>query len=299
LIYLAFVFLGAALMAPPIYKLSQGAARQSPFLHSTFQTLSRQPFHRYVNRCLIALALVGLWPFLRSLGIRQWKDLGFAPLRLHWKKAVAGFFTGFCSLAILAALSILSKTRTLDLSQSGGALAGNLFGALLTGIVVALLEETLFRGALFGTLRNGQPWKRALFISSMVYALVHFFAKAAPPTSVNWLSGFVTLGEMLRGFADFQTLVPGFFNLLLVGSILALMFQLTGNLYFPIGLHAGWIFWLKSYGLLTNRVSGTNLWLWGGAKMIDGWLATTILFVTLALLFRFYPKPIPNSHAAQ
>ena len=210
-----------------------------------------------------------------------------------------GFFAGFCSLAGLAALSIFSGTRTLDITHSATEIVANLLGAILTGIIVAVLEETLFRGVLFGTLRKAQPWPLALVVSSAIYALVHFFAKAAPPPSVTWLSGFLTLGDMLRGFTDFQTLVPGFFNLLLAGAILALMFQFTGNLYFSIGLHAGWIFWLKSYGWLTNKVSGANSWLWGGAKMIDGWLATVVLLVTLGVLFFCCPKMNQNSHDAR
>lgn len=263
-----------------------------------WQGIANQPFHRYVNRSLIILALAGLWPFLRSLGIRHIRDLGFAPIRLHWKNAVSGFFLGFGSLAVLAAISILAGARTFDLNQSAAHLVVALMGAILAGIAVAILEETLFRGALFGTLRKVRPWPTALVISSAIYALVHFFAKAPSPGSVNWTSGFATLAEMFGGFADFRTLVPGFFNLLIVGAILALMFQITGSLYFSIGLHAGWIFWLKSYGLLTNKVSGANGWLWGGAKMIDGWLSTAILLLTFGFLFFRYARSAKNAHAA-
>ena len=56
---------------------------------------------------------------------------------------------------------------------------------------------------------------------------------------------------MLAGFADFHALVPGFFSLTLAGILLGLAYQRTGNLYFSIGLHAGWIFWLKTYGAFT------------------------------------------------
>jgi len=292
-IYLAFIFLGAALIAPWIYEAFQLIGQHA------LGNIAAQPFHRYVNRSLIILALAGLWPFLRALGIRSWRDLGFAPVRLHWKGAVAGFAAGFFSLAVLAGLVILLGARSLDLAHSPMHLVANLAGALLTGIIVAILEETLFRGALFGTLRKAQPWPLALGFSSAIYAIVHFFAKVPPPASVNWLSGFRTLAEMLRGFADLQTLVPGFFNLLIVGAILALMFQRTGNLYFSIGLHAGWIFWLKSYGLLTNKISGVNTWLWGGGKMIDGWLATAILLLTLVALLFLTRQTNGDSHAVR
>ena len=292
-IYLAFVFLGAALVAPWIYGALQLIGQHA------LGDIAKQPFHRYVNRSLIILALAGLWPFLRALGIRSWRDLGFAPIRLHWKGVVAGFAAGFLSLAVLAGLVILLGARSLNLTHSVTDLCAKLAGAILTGVVVAVLEETLFRGALFGTLRKAQPWPLALGVSSAIYAIVHFFAKAPPPASVNWLSGFRTLAEMLRGFADFQTLVPGFFNLLIVGAILALMYQRTGNLYFSIGLHAGWIFWLKSYGVLTKKVSGASSWLSGTGKMTDGWLATAILLLTLLALFLFTRRTNRDSHAVR
>ena len=78
---------------------------------------------------------------------------------------------------------------------------------------------------------------------------------------------------MLGGFADFHALVPGFFSLTLAGILLGLAYQRTGNLYFSIGLHAGWIFWLKTYGAFTTSAPHAATWFWGTGKMIDGWLA--------------------------
>ncbi len=309
LLYLAFIFLGAALTAPWIYKFSQAIDQQisaselerhdliKPLLQ-TLHKIVRQPFHRYVNRLLLFFALAGLWPFLRSLGIRQGRDLGFAPLQLHWKKFCAGFFFGFCSLAFLAAMAILFGARALDFHQTAGAIALNLFAAILIALSVAILEETLFRGALFGALRKNGSWLRALTISSGIYALVHFFAKAEPPDSVGWLSGFVTLANMLRGFVDLPTLAPGFLNLFIAGAILALAFQRTGNLYFSIGLHAGWIFWLQSYRTFTDKVSGANVAWWGGNKMIDGWFATIMLGLTCIFALRIFQDTTPPPRVA-
>ncbi len=280
-IYFTFTFLGAALFAPWIYKFVQAATNQA----GAFQQLAHQPFHRYVNRSLLLLALVGLWPFLRSLGIRSWKDLGFAPVQLHWRRGVTGFFVGFWSMAALALLAIFFGARRLDFGNAGAGLIGDLLGATLTAAVVAILEETLFRGALFGALRKNHPWPFALVASSALYALLHFFAKATSPVTVMWSSGFLTLSSMLRGFVEFQLLVPGFFNLLIAGAILALAYQRTGNLYFSIGLHAGWIFWLRSYRLLTKKIPGTDSWFWGGREMMDGWLATIVLTILFCILF--------------
>ncbi len=91
---------------------------------------------------------------------------------------------------------------------------------------------------------------------------------------------------MLRGLGNWQQLIPGFLNLTLAGALLALAYQRTGNLYFSIGLHAGWIFWLKSYGIFTREVPGANAGFWGGAKLIDGWMALLVLSSTLLAFLR-------------
>ena len=140
-------------------------------------------------------------------------------------------------------------------------------------MVVATLEEILFRGGIFGGLRRVLYWPFALLISSAIYALVHFLQRAELTGPVVWNSGLALLPHMLGGFADFHALVPGFFNLTLAGVLLGLAYQRTGNLYFSIGLHAGWIFWLKIYGHFTADAPQAAIWFWGSGKMIDGWLA--------------------------
>jgi membrane protease YdiL (CAAX protease family) len=144
------------------------------------------------------------------------------------------------------------------------------------------LEEILFRGGIFGALRKNMPWKAALVISSSIYALVHFLGSPRDNGPIVWYSGLALLPGMLDGFFHINQLIPGFFNLTLAGSLLALAYHRTGNLYFSIGLHSGWIFWLKSNGVLTREVPGANAWLWGGNKLIDGWFALLVLSATLA-----------------
>src|SRR6185503_6446358 len=127
-------------------------------------------------------------------------------------------------------------------------------------------------------------WQVALIITSALYAIVHFFGKPEPPPAVGWAAGLAVLTRMLGGFVDFEQVVPGFFTLTLVGCVLALAYQRTGNLYFSIGLHGGWIFWLKSYGFLTREVYGANAWLWGTHRMTDGWLALGAVALCLLIV---------------
>ena len=131
-------------------------------------------------------------------------------------------------------------------------------------------------------------WPLALLASSLIYAAVHFLQRTEWTGAVTWNSGLILLPRMLGGFADFYTLVPGFFNLTLAGILLGLAYQRTGNLYFSIGLHAGWIFWLKAYGAFTTSPPHATTWFWGTGKMVDGWLALWVLLFTL-VIFKFLP----------
>ena len=279
-IYLIAVFLGGALAAPWLYWLVQTYG-------NAFPHLAESPFHRFVNRSLLVAALIGIWPLTRSLGYRSLKDLGLVNPACHWKKFGVGFALGFVSLAVVALTALATGARVLP--DDFRRLAQRLLGAGLTAIIVAVLEELLFRGALFGALRKTFNWLKALVISSIIYALVHFMESARLQGGVQWYSGLELLPRMLRGLADWQALLPGFFNLMLAGALLALAYQRTGNLYFSIGLHAGWIFWLKSYGILTREVPGANAWLWGGGKLISGWVALPVLAGALLLFLRFSP----------
>ncbi|MEO7299638.1 MAG: type II CAAX endopeptidase family protein [Verrucomicrobiota bacterium] len=292
IIYLIFVFLGAALLSPLLYQSVQIISRHS----SLAGKFAGEPFHRSVNRSLLFFAIVGVWPFLRALNISPGRDFGLATFPRHWRNSVAGFLLGFASLAILAIGIVLAGVRTLDFQQTLQTIFMGLFRAATTAVVVAFLEETLYRGAFFGALRKTISWLNALIISSAVFALCHFFGKAESPVVINWLSGFFTLGSMFRGFIDLHALVPGFINLFLVGGILAWAFQRTGNLFFSIGLHAGWIFWLRSLSLLTNKSPAAPSVIWGGSKMIDGWAASVVLLAVLAAVIFKQKQPVYVTH---
>lgn len=278
-IYIVVVFLGGALLAPWLYWLAQSCAHPFP-------KLAQAPFHRFVNRSLLIFALAGLWPLFRALGATSFRDIGLVRPAGQWRKLLGGFLLGFISLAIVAAIALATGARTWNETFSAAKTAERLFSAALTAGVVAVLEEILFRGGIFGGLRRVFLWPVALVLSSMIYAILHFLASASDGGTVTWTSGLVLLPQMLRGFTNLYALVPGFFNLTLAGALLALAYQRTGNLYFSIGIHAGWIFWLKSYSAFTKEVANANIWLWGSGTMVDGWLALVVLSLTFAIFTR-------------
>jgi uncharacterized protein len=291
LIYFAVVFIGGSLLAPWLYWGAQWGAELFP----QFQSLSTKPFHRFVNRSWMLLGLLGLWPYLRCLGIRSWAELGLGRVSDRKWLLSAGFLVGLISLAAVAVPAVMAGARELRDGQLGAEIARRLFGAALTGAVVGVLEEVFFRGALFGGLRKTIVWPVALGMSSAIYALLHFFERPPPPEVIHWASGLALLPRMMRGFGEWEMLVPGFFNLTLAGVILGLAYQRMGSLYFSIGLHAGWIFWLKAYRSLTRESADAAVWFWGSGQLIDGWLGLVVLSLALLVVWRLTSRARPSA----
>ena len=278
LIYTLAVFLGGALLAPWVYKLVQTLA---PGTHA-----AQSPFHRYMDRCFLGLALVGIWPLLRGLGATSsWREIGLVKLSGQGRRLFDGFAVGFGSLACVAIAALAAHGRVFNPNLTAARLGDKLAGAAGTAVVVSVLEELLFRGAIFGALRKIWDWRAALLVSSMIYAIVHFMGSPELQSPVTWSSGLELLPRKLEGFVNLEVVIPGFFNLTLAGILLGLAYQKTGNLYFSIGLHAGWIFWLKSYGAFTSSAADASAWFWGTTgSLTAGWRC---LF--LAALFFFLP----------
>jgi membrane protease YdiL (CAAX protease family) len=293
LVYLLLVLLLGAVLAPCLFWTIQSLGHHFP----AFSGMAGNPFHRFVNRSLLAVALLGLWPFLRGLGIGSWQSVGLNRTPKAARELALGFSWGFASLALVALIAFGFGARKLNPQLTVSLLLSGLFKALLSAGVVAILEELLFRGALLSSLRRAHTWKTALFVSSAVYAIVHFFQRPQSPTDIDWLSGFDILGRMLHGFVEPRMLFPGFLTLAVAGAILGLAFLQTGLLYRSIGLHAGWIFWLKFYSLLSieEPLSATQRLFWGSGKLFDSILALTILLPVLVIFWRNYARSHDSS----
>jgi membrane protease YdiL (CAAX protease family) len=252
MLLIAMVFLGGALLAPWLYWLVQRLAPASALAH--------KPFHRYLNRALLGLGLIAIWPLLEMAGDGSWHDAGLCGPAGQWGRLTAGWVLGFGSLAFVAAIEVATGARRFCFKPNGGQSAAGALRLLGAAFLIAMLEETLFRGAIFGALRRGGSWQAALFFSSAFYAFVHFLGRPDPSGPVTWHSGLESLPGMLKNFWDAKA-APRFLNLTGAGIILGLAYQHTGNLYFSIGLHAAWVFCLKSFKLVTVPVGAGEAWL--------------------------------------
>ena len=82
-LYLLAVFLGAALISPRFHATAQFLAENS----RRFDGLAQLPFHRYVDRSLLLLAVVGLPVFVKALRFRSAQELGLRFRSSDWIEA--------------------------------------------------------------------------------------------------------------------------------------------------------------------------------------------------------------------
>ena len=284
-VYIGGVFLAGALLAPWLYRAVAALSGPVPVI----ETLADHSFRRYVHRSILALALLGLWPFARTLGVRGWLDLGLTA-SIGATRMGAGLATGTGAIAAGTLLVLAAGGRTVTAGLAPATVLAVLTTAALSAAVVAVIEEVLFRGVLFGALRRAADWRAALAVTSLIYALVHFFGAPPSPSPITWSSGLAILPAMLAGFVRIDELVPACFTLFLAGTVLALSVQRTGGLGFAIGLHAGWVLWVRSYGVLTGPAPGVATPVWGSDIMIDGWLGLAVMSLTLLGVLAWLPQ---------
>jgi membrane protease YdiL (CAAX protease family) len=274
--YLIFVFVGAALLAPWAYHAVVALG------------LKDIPFRRVVDRCLIVLAVIGLWPFVKALGIRSAEEIGLKKYPRMGRDLATGLTIGSILLILAAGVSLAIGVSHW---QSRVGWPKQIGSALATAVVVATLEEILFRGAIFTALARVSNLALGLGISSGLYAILHFFARPENPQTIQWNSGVLVLGRMLQGFTDFQQVVPGFLSLTLLGIILALAYRRTGALFMSMGLHAALVFWMKLFGFAADTNSSANTWFWGTEKLIDGWFGFILLLAAAIGFAKKQPAP--------
>ncbi len=280
LVYLCVVVLGGALLAPWAYHAMQPAAAHLPGL----RPLAEQPFHRYVNRSLLGLALLGLWPLLCRRDFMSWRELGWTGESHPGRLAVRGLVLGFAGLGLAGGLAVAAGARGWRTDLALGAVFRLAAAAAGSAVAVAVIEETLFRGLLQGSLRRVWRAGAAVVMSSAVYAVAHFLNRVRWEAPVDWAAGLGVLARMLAGFGEWAQVMPGFLHLGLAGVVLGVAFERSGSLYFSAGLHAGWVFALKLYHATTQATAAGPTALWGSSKLTDGWVALPVLAVTAALL---------------
>ena len=279
-IYIIGAFAGAALIAPVVW---MGVFSDSPPLRFLNFLESHDDFHRYFNRCLMLLSLSGLWILWRVTRIQSWEELGWSKPAGKTGILTSGLLIGSASFIAIAALALIFEAREFRTDLQSEDWVNHWINTLGAAVLVGVIEETLFRGMLFGLLKRDMDWRAAALISAIIFACVHFIDQKPAISQITWMSGFTEFPKFIHDFSNDPHWPAYCINLILAGSILAGVLHKTGNIYCSIGIHAGWIVALKTNGFLTNPVN-VNV-IWGESKTSDGWAATPLLALMVWYIF--------------
>jgi membrane protease YdiL (CAAX protease family) len=255
--------------------------------------LEHYPFSRIFNRTFMIAAIV-LFFFCRPLlKIGKLSELGLVSLRQGGSDLLRGWIMAVASIAILllvmSAAQVFEPYFRLSFSRS----LSRCLSALVSAVFTGFLEEIFFRGILFKGLLQHGSFLRAFSLSSLFYSALHFVrpGEAYFLERFDPLAGFRHLFYTFTPFLEPLTILPGMFGFFLLGIVLSYAFLRTGNLYLAIGLHAGWVFGLKSMRVFGDYTREDLGWLFGSTdpKIVSG-VAAWIGIASVLLLVHWLTR---------
>jgi len=270
LAYFFGVIVLGALLAPPLYWAGQAVAARG-----VLQFLAETDFQKFFNRGVLIAALALLWPTVRWLRIGSIKELGLERDRRWWKRLVAGFFIAG---ALVLALGIIYVF--IDIYRWKKTLSwGRLPTIMLSAIVVALLEEGLFRAGILGLFRRSLSARAAILWTSIIFAAVHFLKPddEVKVTQVGWLTGFEMIPHVFHQFSEPLLLLGGFTTIFVLALMLGDVTVRTRSLWMAIGLHAGVVFAKMSFSKFTKRDEAYLPWV--GEELQIGLVPVGVLLI--------------------
>jgi len=237
------------------------------------------------------MTLVSLIIFWRLLGIKSWNEIGWGKGKYNLNHFIGGLLLGSGSLVLLSSLALSLGERYFNNGITAAHWGNHFAATILGGIIISAIEETIFRGVLYMTLRRDHKFILAASLSALFYASVHFIDQKPSITGVNWTTGFTSLPYFIHDFAGDPYWPAAFINIFLAGLILAGLTERTGNLYFAIGTHAGWIISTKTDAFATYPANvffthvTQNSKIWGLDNITNGWAATPLLTIIACYIF--------------
>ncbi|MGY6215460.1 CPBP family intramembrane glutamic endopeptidase [Methylolobus aquaticus] len=240
LIYLSIVVTVAALVAYGVHLMTLGALN----------------FSLVVSRGAQIVLLLSLIPLGRALGLQR-ADIGLpGNSRLGWKQLLWGLGIGIAILSVHVTVMI-----QLQIFKPNPAIRPTLAdftsavpAALASGLLVATMEELIFRGVMLAALVRLGGWLGAAGVTAAYYAILHFVKNDLRPAGdeVKWYSGFSILSDGLD-YLMTETRLDALLALFCAGLFLAVVRWIRRDgLMLCIGIHAGWVLVIKLARRYTN-----------------------------------------------
>lgn len=248
---------------------------------------------RLMRRILLILAAAAIVLTLKKFGWRGWKDCGWTlpdghPRPGRWNQFLAGMVIGIMTLGSIAAITILTGLHQFKpLVEPAPRLATGLLMFVLSGLVIALVEETICRGILFRVFARAWNFWPAAFVISLFFAGAHFIGPGE-----NAFQGDSFFRASFNAAAmTFASIIPPvsallhFANLVLLGLVLCAFVARTGTIWMAVGAHAAWVTIIKLHAHFTDFNTAAAACIWQGTRndFMDS-LTATALFCGLIIL---------------
>jgi len=253
--------LAAAAIAYPVFELTSSVA---PW-----------PFHRVYGRIAMLAAAGALVFWCRRFGVANGRELGYG---LPWRRfcAVAALFAAVgivtasagAAFLLLAGIRVVSDPASL---ASPAHLAHLALIALSSGLAVAMIEETVMRGALHSAIARERGQMAALWLIAPLFAVLHFFAKTHVD-SPDWTSGFHLLAGSFAPLGNLRAVLDSLLAWAVVSLVLSLTRILTGNIAAAVGLHTGWVVVLRLLQEATGSGTLQSAWVGRFDGLVGYWV---------------------------
>jgi len=252
-------------------------------------------FESWVTRSALLMLVLGIFPCFKYFELSLNK-IGYNTSKAKAQKQIIfGFSSGLVILAFVITAILWLDIR---LSSSDSNLSFKLLiKALLAGFIIALIEETLFRGLFFTLAKKWHDSIIAVLVSSFFYAILHFIKpiQNIDQSTLSFSSGFEVIINAFQGLITLHT--DDFLALFAVGILLALVRLRTQSLIYCIGLHASWVFLIKIYKDVTDSNNASEWgFLTGHYDGIIGWFS--FFWLTLLSLAYIFLVIRPNNSKA-
>lgn len=275
------VLLGAALVAPLFYILVSKLS--AIFQADWLAYLAQKPLHQYIDRLRIA-GFICIIPYLLKTTQVKWQDLA---LKINLKAYTRGFLRG-CFLWTFLLLCIVLATYKLQMRSNWHL---SIFKAFSASLLLAFIEELIFRGFIFEFLRKKHSIHKSSALLALLFAVLHF--SLCNEGKTNNLPFFL---QSLQCAWNSLTSIwgnihwPYFFSLIFLSKILVALRLYYNSLWAAIGFHQGLVFTLMSIRqvFLFNETQHS---FWGTGRLTDAWFVVIVLvLVYIPLKHRMQQK---------
>ncbi len=223
----------------------------------------------FITEFLIKIAIIVM--LLKYVLKISFSDVGVTSFKRGYKQLCLGFTFGvilitvtFISLVMTGNAEVVSWTPDFSVE---------ILKYLLVFVLVGFSEEFLYRGYIITNLRKFSSISVTMFISSIIFSLVH-----SQNESFHFMS---------------------FLNIVLVGLLFAYMFIKTGSLWMPIGFHISWNYFqgivygfnvsgLGMPGIFTTDYPSNNLLNGGGFGPEGGLIVTAVTLLGILYIWWHY-----------